>query len=527
MEPVRNNVFDYVNEFYTQDPEWNRILPRSTVELFLRKESWAGKDNWRLMQLWEHILEFVLYCGHAETMPGDMTVDDCIQCVGWCARNIGEFEPTEAKVRDFMDTMVQFYDHMKGTKTVTHVGGMAAAQRKLLAEGQEFPLGKDGFFTGAFERFNRQGIPDLGSKIFIDIGDTMMQITDMLEGEYVQKLYPLDFKRAHHMYDSTSGDMLGAANEEEVQHAFSDYFCFDYKLLATGKPLIEDLADKINTDASGVYSHLYRQVMKELAKAKLLLFQVKKYLGGGAYSVIDVLRNESLVLMLPMDENADTENILFCGHSFCDDSMIVNFVRGTLMMPDQLKKMLDMLKRAKRYYAVRQGGQCSWDDFIANNQLLVRNLPMLIINKVPLVEDIGATIIGYQPAVLDEDDFVKPILPQLFPSNMFTAKDKELALQIWADVQATETPEEEEKEEDPTVLAIAVSRIFINLCGVYGFKDPEPIDDEMRQMQVDVKRITKEIVELLDIKKFDPRYVNEEGLFMMHIAEIRERENAL
>lgn len=71
MEPVRNNVFDYVNEFYTQDPEWNRILPRSTVELFLRKESWAGKDNWRLMQLWEHILEFVLYCGHAETMPGD------------------------------------------------------------------------------------------------------------------------------------------------------------------------------------------------------------------------------------------------------------------------------------------------------------------------------------------------------------------------------------------------------------------------------------------------------------------------
>lgn len=527
MEPVRNNVFDYVEEFYTQDPEWNRILDRGTVELFLRKQSWAGKDNWRLMQIWEAILELALYCGHAETMPGDMTVDDCIQCVGWCARNVGEFEPTAVKVQDFMDIIVEFYDHMKGDKNVTHVGGMVAARRKLFAEGQEFPLTKDGYFTGAFERFNRQGIPDLSSKIFIDIGDIMLQITDMLEGDYVKNLYPLDFQRAHHMYDSTSGDMLGAASDAEVQHAFSDYFCFDYKLLATGRTLIEDLADKICMDASGVYSHMYRQVMKELAKSKLMLFQVKKSLGGGAYSVVDVLRNQSLVLMLPIEEQAETKNILFCGHSFLDDSMMVNFVRGTLMQPEQLKKMLDILKRAKNYYAVRQGGKCSWDDFIANNQLLVRNLPMLIINNVALVEDIGATMIGYQPAELEEDDFVQPILPQLFPSNMFTPKDKALALQIWADVQATETPDQEEKEEDPTILAIAVSRIYINLCGVYGFREPEAKDDEMREMQSEVERIVGEITSILDIRKFDPRYVNEEGLFMMHIAELRERENAL
>ena len=526
MFPGKSNVFDFVNEFYEQDPEWNSIMQRNVCETFLRKESWDGRSDEELIKIWNHILMFILYCGHAETMPGDMTVDDCIQCVGWCSRNIGEFEPQGEYIKAFLDSLILFYKHLVKSKVVMPTESFSIAKEKLFVKDKFTAMGVDGYFTGEFERFNNQGIPNLPSKIFIDVGEQMVKFTDLMKIEFMKKNYPHDYKRARHIYDSVSGDGVDwRSSPEQMEQAFADYFFFDYKLLKTGKPVIEDLVEQIEGDISGKYSRAFIQLMKELTKVKLLLFKVKKDLGDGVYSVIDVLRNQSYVLMLPLEADADVENVLFCGHAFNDDTMIVNFLRGTIFSQEQLKKLKDILRNAKQYYAVRQGGKCTWDDFIQNNQLLVRSLPMLIVTGIPLVENFTTNIIRYKKAKLAEDDFVAPVLPKLFPKELFSVKDVELALQMWADVQAIDTEDGEEKEEDPTILAIALSRIYINLCGIYSFHNPPPDTEEMREMKKDIDRVTKEITELLQIEKYDPRYVNEEGLFMAHIAEAREKHH--
>ena len=60
MFPGKSNVFDFVNEFYEQDPEWNSIMQRNVCETFLRKESWDGRSDEELIKIWNHILMFIL-----------------------------------------------------------------------------------------------------------------------------------------------------------------------------------------------------------------------------------------------------------------------------------------------------------------------------------------------------------------------------------------------------------------------------------------------------------------------------------
>ena len=516
------NVFDFVKDFYTQDPDWGTIVSQDVCEGFLRQQSWNGADDERLFCIWEHLLVFMLYCGHAETMPGDMTVEDCIQSLGWCSRNVGEFKPEADYISDYMQTVADFYDYMCGKHAVTRTGAMRSAFERLFGQGQFNALGADGYFQGDYERFNRQGIPDLPARLFINLGAQMTVAMQMLEGDFIARQYAKDLERAKKFYDTFGADgVYLSSNPDEQSHAFYDYFCFDYKLLSTGRPLIEDLAEKITADLSGVYPKVLKATFQELAKAKLMLFSVQKNLGNGTFSVLDVVRNQTHVMMLPLEDGAATQDVLFCGHTFCDNTMIVNFLRGSRISPQQLRQLLDLFRRLKRYYAVRQGGKCEWDDFIQHNRLLVRLLPVLLANNIPLNEDFASDLLGYQPARLPDNDPVSPVIIRLLSSDFFTPEDRRLATNIWADILAKDASGE--IPEDSALLGIAVSRIYVDLCNFYGF-NPGPIKDkETKLLHESAKALARELKKYLQIKQFDPRYVSEEGLLIMLLQRKQEK----
>ncbi len=512
-----DNVFDFIEEFYGMDPEWNRVLKKDSVVTFLRRESWKTDDQEHLIRTWNCILSFLFYLGYSETLPGDITPDEAIISVGWCFRNIGDFEPTEEGIKFYLQTICNFYKHLEDMKCITHNNSMVFAQKKLM-EVKKMPIDKDGFFTGDFEEYNDRSIADLASKIFVNIGNQMTKFLDLIEGDYLEKQYPDDYRRAKNIYVSVFGDGISLATREESHQGFLDYFLFDYKLLNTGKPLIFDLYEKVSKDISGKYSYSFKQVLKELTMAKLVLFVIKKKLGPGLYSVVDILRQQSIVITLPVDEDIKYKNVLFCAHFFCDDGLVVNFVRGISFNKEQQKKLLELLRMDKKYYSVRKGGRCSWNEFIENNQLLIRNLPILLLHDVALDEGLDVGTFHYKPAKLPKDDFLSPILADIFTHDLFTPNDLKLATQIWADVQSIPVSEEEERTEDATVLAIAVSRIYVELCGVYSYRKAAQVDKDLKSMDKDIKRVMKEMKEMLGIKKYDPRYVNEEGFLLMHVA---------
>ena len=114
-----DNVFDLVNDFYTQDPEWNSVLQQNSVENYLRAKSWEGASEEELIERWDYITILCLYLGNTENYLGDMSREDFIDCVGWCGRNVSDFPVTAENVGYFLDVMADLYSHLRKKRIIT------------------------------------------------------------------------------------------------------------------------------------------------------------------------------------------------------------------------------------------------------------------------------------------------------------------------------------------------------------------------------------------------------------------------
>lgn len=109
------NVFDLIEEFYTQDEEWNTVLQQACAEDFLRYKTWQGAKDGELVKIWDYITILCIYLGNSENFLGDMSREDFIDCVGWCCRNVSGFPATESNIAHFLDVMQEFYAYEKET----------------------------------------------------------------------------------------------------------------------------------------------------------------------------------------------------------------------------------------------------------------------------------------------------------------------------------------------------------------------------------------------------------------------------
>lgn len=91
-------------------------------------------------------------------------------------------------------------------------------------------------------------------------------------------------------------------------------FSFDYRLLEDDKTPLQHYRDVICRDASEMDTSV--DILNELIKAKLVLFDVQRRTEEGMYVCRNIFTNEKYTLMLPVDDNIDTEGYIFMGHIF-------------------------------------------------------------------------------------------------------------------------------------------------------------------------------------------------------------------
>ena len=99
-----------------------------------------------------------------------------------------------------------------------------------------------------------------------------------------------------------------------ISQTFWDYFLFDYRLLADDKTPLQHYHDVICHDASEMDTSV--DILNELIKAKLVLFDVQRRTEEGMYVCRNIFTNEKYTLMLPVDDNIDTEGLYFHGAIF-------------------------------------------------------------------------------------------------------------------------------------------------------------------------------------------------------------------
>lgn len=182
-----------------------------------------------------------LYLGSAETFLGDMNADDFVDCVAWCGRNISEFTPDYEGTRFFLETCDSLFKYLKGKNAISDASAPGAAAA-LLLQGEKMNIVlPDGHFDDANSARAWDATPDIPAKIFLNIGERLQELLEVLHRFFEREYFRLDLDRAAFLY---YGILMGyedekKANLEETSECFWDYFLFDYHLLRSDKRPLE------------------------------------------------------------------------------------------------------------------------------------------------------------------------------------------------------------------------------------------------------------------------------------------------
>ena len=415
------NVFDLIEEFYTQDEEWNSVLQQACAEDFLRYKTWQGAKDGELVKIWDYITILCIYLGNSENFLGDMSREDFIDCVGWCCRNVSGFPATESNIAHFLDVMQEFYAYMKKKRIITRDNAPAEAKAKLLIDGRLQIVGKDGSFLPGNDRYNLYSTPDLPTKVYLNIGERMQNLLD----------------------------------------------------------------------------------------------DVQKRTEEGMYVCRNIFTNEKYTLMLPVDDNIDTEGYIFMGHIFYENTMVMNFLRGLVMSQTSRKRFFEVVSAAKDWFAVRQGGEMSWEEFIDRNPMFVRHVSVLYAIYVRMEGfNFSTQISDYQPAALLEDK-TSAMLESLRGTGLFSAYDIQLMRTMWSDFMLRGNALPDNTDADFEHWTAAVMYCFVKLNDVYTFTEKQVFAMCRATDHAKLKQMIDMLNETLQLEAHDPRYVNEEGLLLM------------
>lgn len=511
-----DNIFDLVADFYNQDEEWNSVLQQSYAEDFLRLKTWQGASEDELIQIWDYITVLCVYLGNSENFLGDMSREDFIDCVGWCCRNVSDFAATEQNIGAFLDTMAELYAHLKKKKVITHAASPSEAKARLLLNGQVQMLDDEGNFLPEYERYNLYSTPDLPAKIFLNIGERLQDLLASMQTFFAEKNFQRDIERATFLYGGIL--MNGAVNEkpgtEEYMQTFWDYFLFDYRMISSDKTPLQYFYDDICANGFSKEGRGCKDILQELLQAKLVLFEVLDRTADGLYSCRNIFTGEDYMLMLPIDGEADTKGYIFMGHVFYNNTMVMNFVRGLLMNKTSRKRFFKVVGEAKNWFAVRYGGEVSWEEFIRCNPMFMRHISFLYAAYVRLEGFNYHTDVANYQAQPILDDTVSKLIGKMMSPYAFSAYDIFLARTMWSDYLAGAGKAAAEIRV-AEMWAAAIIYNFIMLNDVYNYN--------MEQISAMCYGVPKGTIEhtanvmqnVLRLEQHDPRYVNEEGMLLM------------
>lgn len=510
------NVFDIVNEFYTQDPEWNNVINRKHVDNYLRTLAWQGVADEELIDIWSNIMLLCVFLGNSDNFLGDMSRENFIDCVGWCGRNVAGFTLNPTHVEEFLDDLDEFYAYLKRKKIIFKANGPADALAKLVVNDRLQLLDRHGNFLSDVEKYNLYSSPDLPAKIFLNVGEKMDNIYDALRNYYADHAFYRDIERAAFLYSGilATGVIDEKPDSEEYAQAFWDYFLFDYHLLSNDKRPIEHFYEDMCLNNFTQEGEAYEDILLELIKTHLVVFKVLSQNEDGTFSCQDIFTNEGYSLVLPLDEAAETNGLLFMGHVYYNESMVINFIRGFKITAVAQKRMVQTMKKAKDWFAIRENGKLSWRDFIIRNSLFVRHICLIYSAYIRLdCFSCETKVHQYEPAEIVQDKTCDLIQTMMKPYS-FSRYDIKLCQIMWADFLKYTN----KKPRLPEIWAAGIIRNFIDINGVYSY-DLAKISEMCRNIPTStINRTSNEIADVLSLEKGDPRYINEEGFLLLLLS---------
>lgn len=493
------NVYDDVRRFYEEESAGHAAVRREWIEGFLRQKAWSGANDEELKDIWSNLRMFLLYVSHTGTeCLEDIPCQEFTLVIMWLADHVKGFKATLKPVRRFFNVLIEFYRYLAVKNHVDDLTGLELAAQEI-AGGKKVKLATD--------------IGALGKMRDI-LADEMLQVVnEVVEGLMVKlgaffqrKEFNDDFQRALFLFAGPLNPMPEAGPEElgSFWQEFWDYFLFDYHLLANDKRPLQFFAESY----PGGFSAEEQKIIGDLLAARFTVFTVQRVINQDWVECVNLFTNEVFRLPYPDFEYRAMKRMLFFGHVFARETVMANYITSVEISPNLRRRIKEEGCRQKAIFAIRQP-EADWEAFFGRHALAFRHtvdalITLAKVNVTPFAQ-LDRTFPG-RDAAKPVDGRVSALFGALMPEYGFSSYDIGLAGRLWRDFCQTAG----NAVRKPGAWAAAVVYVYAQLNFPQGVSAGQlAADFKVSTSSVYANR--DKIFKALELVKYDPRYLNEEG----------------
>jgi len=500
------NVYDEVRLFYEEDVDWEPIIRREWVDGFLRQKAWQGINDDDLREIWHNLEMFILYLIHSESDNlEELTLPEYSLAIEWMAGHIPDFTVAVKPVKDFFNVLKEFYQYLYAKKVISGFGVLCRAAEEIVG-GNEVKLLSHNCSVqeiGLFDDFdNTVMTEDLGERV----GQTVEKLMVKIGSFFQQDAFCNDFDRALYLYTGPF-DTVPEDEQDEFWLGFWDYFLFDYHLLTTDTtPLAhfyQEQCSELNLDE--------RQILEDLLNAKFTVFYISKVMNQDWVECINLFTGEILQLPYPDFQFNNLKRLLFYGHIYACGVVMLNYVTSIEVSPNLRQRIKDEVVRQKAIYEIQKPG-ATIADFFDRHALVVRHTIDVLVTLAKVNVTSAYQIERDFPKIQENckpNIQVTDLLVTLAQEYGYSLYDIDLVKKMWHDFCQLSTV----IVRKPATWAAAILYAFSQVNGTNDII-PEEIADNVGISVTSLKSNRARIYEALQLQKFDPRYLSEEGFVL-------------
>lgn len=497
---MKENVYDLISEFYTNDEAWNLVIPKIQIEEFFRYEIWHKSNQEPLTKEWDNILILLLFLGTNDVVLKQLNENDFIDFISWCTHNIAEFEIEYAPLKLFLDTLERFLKYLDNRNIIKNFNSFKSAKARLFLHDDKIALlDKNGDFLPYVKPRNRRFNDIMSPKIFMNLYVNIIGVMKELQNFYKKEEFERDVKKAFHWYNrSFSVKRSFEEPSKENMQDFWDYFLFDYRLKKNNERPIDDFILENNSK--------YLDIAKELSKSSFAIFTILKNTEENEYKCLNLFTKEEYTLNITLEKRLISKNMVFLSHLFYNKTRLLSSLHCVALNEFAQKKLYQKLQLYYKYFKIQES-TATPEKFINNNSLLVRKLVHMYAKHAIVGELEFQVDQNIKRAQNIHEDEVTKLIEKIMFSAHFSKHDVELASFIWQDYKERCHAE----VRKPEIWVASIIANYLELNNIYRIGVLE-VADLCWQVPVEIVEATKEkIKNELKIVIYDPRYCNEEA----------------
>ncbi|MCI7477176.1 MAG: hypothetical protein MSA77_02945 [Selenomonadales bacterium] len=500
------SIFSLIEDFYLEHDEFDDVIPQKVLEKYFRLLIWDGRSNDEIHNMWPVMELTFLYMEERELEdPSQLNMYD-YQLMLWRAAH-GELGKnvyllTEDNVKYFINTLGDFYEYLLNR---TEIGDEMLEisledfhNSVYVLNNFDFPEinENDEFFEQLLH------ISEMTQEEALDMNSALEQLLNKMGDFYQKPEYELDLNRAMMLF--TDPDMPeDEKTNREFWYSFWDYFMFDYHLITSDMVPVYYYFKTVGPNLAACE----KMIIRDLINAQFRVFEIVTAGDTFAYCK-DLLRDEYFEIPTP-NIVGDTDNVIMLGHTHKSGPMLLNYLTQFEATPKLRERIVnDIMQQFKMYRC--QAPKASMDDFLNRHSALVRQIIMIFSTRAQL----GVTSFNDLPKPMKKRkrNFVskelKKQIIQLWQKVGMSKSCIRLAWDLYTDAVMAECNGPWIAASDEVICAVTILICRINNM-VYVKQDGWFKIFNVKKNDVTI--IVDWIIEGLDLRPSDPRYMSEEG----------------